>query len=562
MKWVEKRHKARLNVEDTVKQKIAKIRGISDVDTFLNPTQEHLVDPYFLKNIEEAINRIIMAISNGEKIVVSYDCDADGISSATIMRRYLSNYTESVDYIFGERSNGHGIKEMLTLKGLNEVKDEKRIALNKSNIQKVKDADLLILIDSSSNDADVCGYIKEQWGTEIVIIDHHEIERENPHVLMVNPQQKDCEYPNKFISGAGLVFKVVQVMEDTLNTVDPFQYMDLVALGMYADVMRVDVLENRFMILHGLRNIKNAGLIRILKGAKIDTYNINCNAIGFGIAPLINGTTRMDEIELAIDLLMADDDKECKRLRLKMHKLNDARKERQKEITEQYQTKINSDDKVLIVLDDHSSKGFNGLIAQQLSDKYQRPAIVGRLHKGEVSGSFRSYAGFNFKNFLMESGLVKEAMGHNQAGGFVIKERNLEALKEYIQLNLPNMEDSEPTVIYDLELKVDEVAEFIPVIEEFNTLVGNGFPKVLVKVTGITVYEPECIGKTLETVKIQTLDDLELIKFRVNPKYASELSLYDTIDVVGQLQLNIWFNFKIKKRVVMPQILIDDYKVV
>src|SRR5690606_2553091 len=200
----------------------------------------------------------------------------------------------------------------------------------------------------------------------IIIIDHHAIERENPHVLLVNPQQEDDEYPNKFLSGAGVVFKVIQVMEDMLGSegqVNPFDYMDLVAVGMYADVMRVDVYENRFMIMHGLRNMKNVGLVRILKGGKVDLFKINSSAIGFTIAPLLNGVARMDNIKLAIDILLTDSDDEAKKLRLKMHKLNESRKVLQKQIVEQYMTKIDETDKILLVLDEQSSKGFNGIVA-------------------------------------------------------------------------------------------------------------------------------------------------------------------------------------------------------
>jgi single-stranded-DNA-specific exonuclease len=115
-------------------------------------------------------------------------------------------------------------------------------------------------------------------------------------------------------------------MEDTLGEVDPDYYLDLVAVGMYADVMRIDVLENRYMIMQGLRNINNTGLTRILKGAKANLFKLNGDSIGFSIAPLINGVARMDNIKLAIDILLEDDDAKCKPIRLKMQKINESRK--------------------------------------------------------------------------------------------------------------------------------------------------------------------------------------------------------------------------------------------
>jgi single-stranded-DNA-specific exonuclease len=560
MKWLARTPKINPRERDSVIDKIAKIRGIKDVNRFLHPSKDELFDPYLIKNIEEASNRIIKAMKTNERIVVSYDPDADGLTSATMMIRYLKNYTDNVDYIYGERNDGHGIAEMVKTK-LNEDNHADRIERAKANIEKIKQADLLILIDSSSNDVEVCKNIAENVGCDIIILDHHAIERENPYVLLVNPQQEGDEYPNKYLSGAGVVFKTIQVMEDTLDSVDPWQYIDLVAVGMYADVMRVDVLENRYLIMQGLRNMKNVGLVRILKGAKVDTYRMNSSAIGFSIAPLLNGVARMDNIKLAIDILLTDDDNEAKPLRLKMQKINEARKELQKKIVAQYMTKVDPSQKILVVLDEQSSKGFNGIVAQNLSETYKRPVIVGRLHNGTASGSFRSYGGLDLKTLLMDSGVVEEAMGHPQAGGFTVKEENLEHLLRFIEENMPELEEKEPTVIYDLEVDASDVHEYIGAIEQFNLLVGNGFPKIVVKVNGITVEQAECIGKTQETVKIKTFDELELIKFRVNDQYASELTYFDTISVVGELRMNRWYNFKTKETTETVQVMLDDYEV-
>lgn len=556
MKWIAKKGEHRINDSDDVVTKIAKIRGIKDVNRFLSPTKDEMFDPYLIKNIEDASNRIIRAIASGEKILLSYDPDADGLTATSVMYRYLKNYTDNVDYIYGERNDGHGIYEMVRV---SEHFDEERKERNRINAEKIKECDLLILIDSSSNDTKTCESIAKM-GKDIIIIDHHEIERENPHVLLVNPQQEGDEYPNKFLSGAGVVFKVLQVMEDTLCQVDPFQYMDLVAVGMYADVMRVDVLENRFMIMYGMRNIKNVGLTRILKGAKQNLFKVNSSTIGFTIAPLINGVARMDNIKLAIDILLTDDDNEAKKLRLQMDKLNKKRKEMQKEIISQYMTKIKSNEKALIVIDEQSSKGFNGIVAQQLTETYKRPVIVGRLHNGTISGSFRSYNGFKFKTFLNDFDGEIEAIGHEGAGGITIKEELLHSLLQYINDNLPELKDKEPTVVYDLEIDVKEVPEYVKPIQQFNLLVGNGFPKVILKVNNISIEDVLCIGETKETVKFKTFDEIELIKFRVSEEYASEISIFDSIDVVGELNVNEWYNFKTKSKVITNQIMIEDYK--
>lgn len=575
MKWISRKPKVTPNEDDLIIDKIAKIRGIKDTNRFLNPTQDEMFDPYLIKNIEEASKRLIRAINMDEQVLFSYDADADGLTSTSMMIRQLMTYTDNVDYIYNERNHGHGIHEQtklnfVTSEDMDEngvIKDEykrSRYELNLENLEKIKKSDLLVIVDSSSNDTEACEMLMREYGVDILIIDHHAIEKENPNVLLVNPQQDGDEYPNKFLSGAGVAFKVVQVMEEMLgehSKVDPFDYMDLVAVGMYADIMRIDVYENRYMIMHGLRNIKNVGIKRILKGAKADLYKLNGDSIGFSIAPMMNGVARLDNIKLGIDILLTDDDNVAKKLRLQMHKLNEKRKVMQKEIVERYMGQVNTSEKVLMVMDEDSSKGFNGLVSQQLAQKFKRPALVGRLHKGKFSGSFRSYGGFNLKKFLNESGLVEESMGHNQAGGFTIKEENIEELLTYVDWNLPNLSETEENVVYDIEINADEINnEVIKAFEQFNLVTGNGFPKIITRVNGILIEKVETIGKTAETRKFKTFDELELIKFKVNGAYGAEIDMFDSIDALGKLHMNEFYNFAVKKKISTPQIMLEGYR--
>lgn len=325
-------------------------------------------------------------------------------------------------------------------------------------------------------------------------------------------------------------------------------------------MMNVSVLENRYLINMGLRNIKNVGLTRILKGAKEDLYKLTGDSIGFSIAPLINGSARLDNIKLAIDIMLTDDDDVAKKLRLKMDKLNQKRKEIQAETAERYAKNIDENDKIIIVMDDKSSKGFNGLIAQQLATKYKRPVIVGRLYKGVLSGSFRSYSGFDMKSFIKNSGLANEAMGHSQAGGIEINEENIDALREYIDEKMPKLNAEQRKVVYDIELDADDVNSYVGAVEKINRLAGTGFPKIIVRVNNITIEHVETIGKTMETRKFMTFDDVQLIKFKVDEEYASELGVFDTVSVIGELKVNEWYNFKTKKKTVTNQIMLTDYK--
>ena len=332
MNWIKRTPKLEISKNDGIIEKIAKIRGIKDedIDSFLNPTEDELFSPSELLNVNKARKRIIQAIENNENIVISYDPDADGITSGTLLVRYFRHYLEEdkINYIYSQREDGHSVLSQIQEVYGDTPEAEQRKELNKSNLEKVKKADLVIIADSSSNDIKGCMMIKENSNADIIVIDHHEVDNGGVSdiAILVNPQQENDEYPNKYLSGCGVVFKVLQRVEEKMEKVNLDQYYDLVAVGALADMMDMTILENRYIVIRGLKNMNNMGLIRILKSAKKNPDYIRGDDIGFTIAPLINGSARMGQIELAIQLLLSDEDKEVKRIRLKMSKLNDQRK--------------------------------------------------------------------------------------------------------------------------------------------------------------------------------------------------------------------------------------------
>lgn len=582
LKWIKRREKIQYDYDNvTPMEHIAKIRGIEDYHEFLSPSKSNLHDPYLMLNISEATERIIDAIQREENIVVGYDPDADGLTSATIMRRYLKSHGVDAEFIYGERSHGHGITEMIKVNKLvpkdismsvdelydSDIKFEKRDRFNLAveNSRKLHEADLLILIDSSSNDSHACEFIQDEMGVDIIILDHHIVEKKNKHCLMVNPNNPDCDYPNKFLSGAGVVYKVLEVIEDkTGNMKDIEQYLDLVAVGLLSDLMNVTNLENRYLIYKGMSSINNAGLSRICKGAKVDTFRgIKSDDVGFSIAPIINAVARLDNIKLAIDILMEDDDDKCKPIRLKMHKLNEERKKTQKEITERYISNLTDEDlqrEVIIIGDEESGKGFNGLVAQNISVMYNKPVVIGRVHNGELSGSFRSPSGVKFKSIVQ--GFTKEifAIGHEQAGGITIKCELLDEFRDFLDEVFEDYGEVEQVSFYDLHLTPENALSYMDAIEEFNKLSGQGFPKVSVRIDGLTVDESQVIGATKETVKISTFEGLVLMKFRVPEAdaFVEQYTTFENVSVVGELKINEFFNFKERKKILTNQVMLSD----
>lgn len=464
------------------------------------------------------------------------------------MERFIRCYTSNYYRLYSQKdTGGHGIQGQLK--------------------QVEEDTGLLIISDSSTNSVDACRTISEEMGIDIVILDHHMIEVENPYATIVNPKQAGCPYPNKDLSAVGVVFKAIEVMQDELNeaydnTFDVWNHTDMVAVGLRADEMDMSVPENRYLVLNGLENIKTVGIERILKGGKIYNFEgLNSDTISFTIAPMINGAIRMGQIELPIELMLTDDDKIAKKLRLKMQKLNDQRKQAQREAVDEYSIDIDLNQKIIMVIDNESNSGFNGIVAQQLSSKYNRPALVmKRNSKGFISGSGRSYNNFKMLSFLNEIEGVT-AMGHEGAMGVQFHEDDLEYVKAYIDLNMDELEDIEVTQYYDLELDAEEVSMAIEAIEQFNRVWGTNSKKFTVRVTGVMIEETSLMGKEKNHMKIKAMtEQLEFVKFFIEEGFGEDLTMFAEAEFIGAISQNKFFNFKTRQMTITNQMIIDDYK--
>ena len=570
-KWVELKPKSKMNSNKDLLSRLCNIREIDkkDVASFLNPDESVLFPATDFKNGLKVAERIKQAIDNEENIVVSMDNDADGVTATAIMMRYLKDrsglgYYNS-NYIFAERDWGHGIKEQLAFK---DGKDERNENAER-NRELIEEADLLIIVDSSSNDVSTCKKIIEKYKTDIVILDHHEINdneetMEDVGVMLVNPQQKGCNYINKSLSGAGVVFKIVGLVEELYGDglIDVEEYIDLAGTGLYADMMDMSILENRYIVGKGLMNIRNMGLERILKSAKQDLNKLNGDSIGFTIAPLINGTARMGNIQDAILLLLSDEDKEVKKIRLRMDKANKARREMQKELVEELTENIDDSGKMIFVITDKSSSGLNGLIAQDISQKYQKPAFVGRLYNGKISGSARSYNNIKLKSFFTDSNLVNFASGHEGALGIEFEEEKFDDILTYVEENMIDSGVVEKTFFYNVHLEPEETSDAIDLLESFNHITGTNCNKIMVRIDDLMVEERKVLGDNKNTIKFKTSDEIDLIKFRVNEDYASDVEAMDYISIIGELRWNEWTQFYPKPAKVHKtmQIMMQDYR--
>ncbi|RXZ77947.1 hypothetical protein EBB07_28215 [Paenibacillaceae bacterium] len=560
MAWKEKIPITKYNKGDELKEKLGKIRGIKDLEKHLNPTTKELHSPYLLRNIEKVKERIMKAIFNNENISLHADIDADGENSTAIIFNYLINFTKKVKYFHAQRSEGHGVH------------------LRKDEVP--ENTDLLIVLDSSSNEWEACKEISER-GIDIIIIDHHEVNVENDYCILLNDKHKDCNYPNKHTSGSLLAWKVCQVLDDHFLTSYSDDLIDLAGIGLHSDQMSMLKEENRYIVKSSLENVKNPGVKAILKVLKKDTSKLTSTDYSFGVTPFLNAASRMDKIEMAIELLTTKDEKYAEKLARELQAMNEERKIKQKAAIERIVPAIDLSSKCIIIVDETLGKNMNGLIASDIANKFKRPVIVlgkSAENDDEFHGSFRSFAGFNFLSFVGSMPEVLFSGGHPGAGGVGIKRNTLDAFQLSLNKGLNDVRfDYE--VEYDFAVNVSDITEkLINDVAEFAKVSGNECPEPKFLIKDLYIVKKDTIGKNLDTLKASGFaesatwamkkSDLEskkpnltVLKFRVETEYLEEFPIDKTIDVIGNLNLNEWKVFKPKFKIEKTkQVFIDDYR--
>lgn len=270
-------------LENEIVQTIFEQRGIEDVDHFMNPTKEDLLPLDSLYRINEAYERAMSAINNNEHISILADTDLDGITSGTIVTRYLKHFTDNIQ-IHIDEGKQHG--------------------LIGQDLSQFEDSDLLIIVDSL--DKDVSQYRKlRDMGIDIIILDHHAIKESEPYddyVILVSSQRK---YENPQLSGAGVVWKFCKYFDETNTTDFADELVDLAASGIIGDMMSMISPENRYIAKIGLSQKINPCIKKI-----VGSFDFNSTAVAFSLAPIINAANRIGKNNIALDAFLADDNKQ------------------------------------------------------------------------------------------------------------------------------------------------------------------------------------------------------------------------------------------------------------
>ena len=547
-------------------------RGIlpENVEHYLNTTDADILNPAMITNIDQGARVLVQHIAQGDKVLIQIDSDCDGYTSAAALINYLNclfpGFVQSNVYYRIHTGKQHGIL-------LETVPD---------------DVKLVIAPDSSSNDYEVHQQLKSK-GVDVLVIDHHEADMISENAVIINNQL--CDYPTKSLSGVGMVYKFCSYIDELLNVDYADQFLDLVALGMVADMMDLRDFETRHLITRGLENIRNPyfkGMVD--KQAYSLKGEITPIGVAFYIAPYVNATIRMGTQEEKLMLFESMLDyrgyelvpstkrgckgqqetrveqacRNCTNIKNRQTKARDAALENIERIIKE---KNLLENKILVVkLDTFAAdRNLTGLIANQLMAKYQRPVLLLNKTADGWEGSGRGYDKSKFDNlreFLKESDLVMYAEGHANALGVGITD---EAFKSFIEYSNRELAEFDFTPCYKVDF-IFSGADFrgkdIVEIAELKSLWGQGVDEPFVAIEHINVYAGNVVLMSPDkspTLKITLPNGTSLIKFKSSQeeyeKLRSETGCI-TINVVGKCERNVW------NGTVTPQIIIEDYEIV
>ncbi len=441
-------------------------RNIPDnkIESFLHPKIEDLFDPFLFNDMDLAVERIIKAIKEKDKITVFGDYDVDGITSSMLLIKFLREQEADVDYYLPNRlMEGYGLN--------NE-------AIDKINEKGTK---LLITVDCGISGANEVEYAKT-LGMDVIITDHHECPEVIPNcIAVIDAKRSDTKYPFSGLAGCGVSFKVIQALSQKMNLEKDtyLKYLDIVALGTIADIVPL-VEENRIIVKYGLermKNTENLGLKALINTSSIKS--LDSAAISFGLAPRINACGRMGKAELALNMLLTNDIKEAMNIANMLQEMNRERQEIERvimtEAVEQIEKEKLNDSKIIVVGKEGWHHGVIGIVSSKITESYYKPSILVCFDGDEAKGSGRSIDGFDLHSALTgcQDYLTKFG-GHEMAIGLTLERKNFEAfreaIKEYAKDKLP--EETIPSIKYDAEITAKDVSK--EVIEELKVLEPYG----------------------------------------------------------------------------------------
>lgn len=432
-------------------------RGINTLEAcedFLFTSQEKDVScPSLMKDAQKAVDRIIRAIDNKEKILIFGDYDVDGITSSSLMMASLLPLGARVNFYLPHRvKEGYGLSSKVV----------QRAADNNYKI--------IITVDNGTTAFDQA-ILAKKCGVDLIITDHHQPHGELPDAYaLVNPHQKDCTYPFKEFAGVGVTFKIISLLYKIKELPLPEKVYELLLLGTVADVVPL-LGENRFWVRQGLQwaNNKESLSLKVLKeNGKCTREKISSLDVGFKIAPQINALGRLEDPRQGVSFLLGSSEAETRQVGQVLYHLNEARKSIERSIFEDVESLISNGtinlekEKIILAGGKNWPPGVIGLVASRLVGKYARPTLLFHLtDKGKAKGSCRTIEAFNiFEALQANEELLDQFGGHAMAAGLALDQKNLPLLKQALEARantLLSAEDLQQKIMCDATLTMSDL---------------------------------------------------------------------------------------------------------
>lgn len=511
-------------------------RGIVDdeeIRVFLNPTRSDFHDPYLMPDMEIAVERIIKAIDNQEKVIIYGDYDVDGITSITVLKKFLKTCGLEADYYIPNRlSEGYG--------------------LNKAAIDYIKEKEytLIITVDCGISGIEEIEYANS-LGIETIVTDHHEpMELLPPAVAIVDLKRKDNDtYPFKSLAGCGVVFKLTQAlgMRLGIDEKEYLKYLDIVCVGTISDIVPL-VDENRVIAKLGLKLVevtRNPGLKALLNASGYKV--VNSNTISFGIAPRINACGRMGYEEEALKLFLTENLVQASEITERLNKYNRDRQEIEKNIYDEaikMMEKEDSNAQSIVLGSNNWHHGVIGIVSSKITEMYFKPSILICFEGEDGKGSGRSIPGFDLHEALAETAKYLEKYGgHEMAVGLSLKKNNFNRFKEAFEKYVEEKDITGIVPIIEIDKQISlkdidsNIVKQLDLLEPFGE--ANRRPIFVYKNLKIDSIRALSDGKHLKMTLKDGNTIVNAIGFNMG-QLSKEYMIGDRIDVVGTLEINAY----------------------
>ncbi len=532
--------KQALGVPDIIANLLA-IRGIKtydDAKSFFRPTIDLLYNPFLMKDMEEATERLALAIRKSEKVLVYGDYDVDGTTATASLYTFLRDFGVDADYYIPHRfKEGYGINPEGILYA-------EKIGCN-----------LIVSVDCGITAIEEAKEIKAK-GMDLIVCDHHTVGDSIPDAIAVlDPKRLDCNYPFDGLSGAGVGFKLIQGTLKKLGLPDSiaFKFLDLIAISIASDIVPI-VSENRILMRAGLEMLQNnprVGIKTLMELIKMPVEDVSTSKIVFSIGPRINAAGRMGDASTAVKLMIAETYEEAKSLSNELESINLRRRDKDTKTMEEALNQIDEeldieDVNTFVLYKRDWHLGVIGIVASRLVDMFHRPAIMLSNVEGKLKGSARSIKGFNIYDAMKEcEDLLEQFGGHEFAAGLTLDENNLPEFRRRInQIAYNGLSSSafEPEIMVDALLKLSDIdMKFWKLLAQFKPF-GPSNPRPVfvsnnVKVVGI----PTVVGNGHLKMRIKQNNSgtFDAIGFNMH-EYLPGVRNGQPFDIAYVLEENFW----------------------